>query len=273
MIAKIAAMVCGVLLLTAGLVSAEDKFFTSEGVRLRYVERGRGTPVVLLHGIGNWIEMMWDDTGAIDALATRYRVIALDFRGFGKSDKPHDPAAYGSHIAEDVMRLLDHVGIRQAHIVGYSMGARVASWLVVNRPDRLISVTLGASTYFLDTPAERQAIEATAKDFEQASLADLQAAGFDTKINDLQAVVAAQRGMTGLSINESEFSKTRVPIFHIIGSLDTTRLPASHRLKDTVLPRIDFQIVEGATHSGLQGLFRRMEFLEAVKAFLGRHQS
>ena len=61
-------------------------------------------------------------------------------------------------------------------------------------------------------------------------------------------------------------------MFHIIGSLDTSRLPASRHLKDKVLPTVEFMIVEGATHTGPQGLFRRSEFVEAVEAFLGRHR-
>lgn len=167
------------------------------------------------------------------------------------------------------------------------MGARVTSWLVVNRPDRLLSATLGASTYYVDSPAERQSFEVAAKEAEAGSSAerikrenptmtDAQVAAFiaeRAKMNDPQAVAAAQRGMTGLLIKETELGKTRVPLFHIIGSLDTSRLPASHRLKDKVLPTVEFKIVEGATHTGPLGLFRRQEFVEALKAFLARHHT
>jgi pimeloyl-ACP methyl ester carboxylesterase len=268
-----------------GQASAEDKFFTSDGVRLRYVERGQGEPVVLLHGNGSWIETMWADTGVIDGLSTRYHVIALDFRGYGKSGKPHDPAAYGPRMGDDVVHLLDHLGVKRAHIVGYSMGARITSWLVVNRPERLISATLGASTYYLDTSKERQSLEASAREAELGSSAerikhenptmtDAQVAKFvaeRAKMNDPRAVAAAQRGMTGIFIGESALAGTKVPILHIIGSLDTSRLAASHRLKDKVLPTVEFRIVDGATHTGPAALFRRQEFVETVKAFLGRH--
>ena len=163
----------------------------------------------------------------------------------------------------------------------------MTSWLVVNRPDRLISATLGASTYYVDTLAERQSFEVSAREAEEGSSAerikqenptmtDAQVAAFiaeRAKMNDPRAVAAAQRGMTGLFIEESELGKTKVPIFHIVGSLDTSRLPASHRLKDKVLPTVEFKIVEGATHTGPLGLFRRQEFVEALKAFLGHHHS
>ena len=285
MISKVVVTASAVLLLGVAQASAEDKFFTSDGVRLRYVERGQGEPVVLLHGNGSWIETMWADTGVIEALSTKYRVIALDFRGYGRSGKPHDPAAYGSHMGDDVVNLLNHLGLKRAHVVGYSMGARITSWLVVNRPERLISATLGASTYYVDTPQERQSFEASAREAEAGSSAerikqenptmtDAQVAEFiaeRAKMNDPRAVAAAQRGMTGIFIIESTLAKTEVPVFHIIGSLDTSRLPASHHLKDKVLPNVEFRIVAGATHTGPQGLFRSREFVEAVKAFLGRH--
>jgi pimeloyl-ACP methyl ester carboxylesterase len=290
MISKVVVLASALLLLATTQVSAEDKFFTSGGVRLRYVERGQGEPVVLLHGNGSWIETMWGDTGVIDALSTQYRVIALDFRGYGKSGKPYDPVAYGSHMGDDVVMLLDHLGLKRAHIVGYSMGARITSWLVVNRPDRVISATLGASTYYLDTPDERKSFEASAQGAEASSpaqraqqikqgnpgMTDAQAAEFiadRAKMNDPRAVAAAQRGMTGVFISESAFASTKVPMLHVIGSRDTSRLPASRRLKDKVLPTVEFKIVEGATHTGPQGLFRRSEFVEAIKAFLGSHRS
>lgn len=92
MITRIATGVAAVLLLTVSQVSAEDRFFTSDGVRLRYAERGQGDLVVILHGNGSWIETMWGDTGVIDALASRYRVVALDFRG--PTIRPHTAQAW-----------------------------------------------------------------------------------------------------------------------------------------------------------------------------------
>ena len=64
------------------------------------------------------------------ALAASYRVIAMDARGHGLSGKPHDPAQYGPEMGLDVVRLLDHLGLRRAHILGYSMGAHIVAQLV-----------------------------------------------------------------------------------------------------------------------------------------------
>ena len=285
----VAVAASSLFLLATAPAWGNDKFFTSGGVRLRYVEQGQGEPVVLLHGNTSWIEEMWANTGVIDKLSKQYRVIALDCRGRGKSDKPHDPAAYGARMGDDVVKLLDHLGLRRAHIVGYSMGARITSWLVVNHPERVISATLGASTYYVDTPEQRRSFEVEAQEAEAESavqrvdrtkrenpgMTDAQVTEFlagRAKMNDPRAIAASLRGW-GLFITESSLAATKVPVFHIIGSLDTSRLPASRHLKDKVLPTVEFKVVEGATHTGPQGLFRRQEFVEAVMVFLSRHKS
>jgi len=285
-VSKIITLIGMALILVGGSndALAQDNFFNSNGVRLRYVEQGVGEAVVLLHGAGGFIEGSWRQPGVIEALARNHRVIALDQKGHGKSAKPHKPSAYGAEMGEDVVRLLDHLSIKRAHVVGYSMGARVTSWLVVNRPDRLITATLGGSTYYLDTPEQRRRFEERAKDAElglnaerikrgnpgwtDAQVAEYIASRAPT--NDPLARAAIYRGHLGLFITEAALSETQVPVLHIVGSLDTTRLEASRHLKDEVLPSTEFVIVPGATHIET---FQRKEFVEAVEKFLARHVS
>ncbi len=118
-----------------------DRFVDSAGVRIRYIDVGPrdGEPVVLIHGGFGSIEWHWGESGVIDALDDDYRVIALDCRGHGKSDKPLDPEMYGNEMVDDVVRLLDHLKIDKAHIVGYSLGGRIAYKLVADHPKRVIS--------------------------------------------------------------------------------------------------------------------------------------
>ena len=87
---------------------AQDQFFDSKGVRIRYVVQGEGEPVVLMHGNGGRLEA-WVDTGVMPNLARSYRVIAFDARGHGKSGKPHETSAYGREMGLDAIRLLDHL--------------------------------------------------------------------------------------------------------------------------------------------------------------------
>ena len=72
---------------------AGDRFFDSHGVKIRCVDAGRGEPVVLIHGFSSSLDANWGQTKVIDAIANDFRVIALDCRGHGRSDKPHDAAA------------------------------------------------------------------------------------------------------------------------------------------------------------------------------------
>src|SRR5207247_2144914 len=119
---------------------------------IRYVEQGSGEPVVLVHGYTSYIERAWIENnrnsppfgeGVLNALAKNYHVIAFDLRGHGKSDKPHDPAKYGAQISQDIVRLLDHLRIPRAHIIGYSYGATNTATLLSTTPDRFITATLG----------------------------------------------------------------------------------------------------------------------------------
>jgi pimeloyl-ACP methyl ester carboxylesterase len=124
---------------------AQDRFFDSNGVRIRYVEQGAGEVVVLIHGNGGSLQG-WVDSGVLPDLARNYRVVALDARGHGKSGKPHEARAYGREMGLDVVRLLDHLGVRRAHIVGYSMGANITAMLLTSHPDRFITATLGGAS-------------------------------------------------------------------------------------------------------------------------------
>jgi pimeloyl-ACP methyl ester carboxylesterase len=109
-------------LLLAPRLSAQDKYFDWNGVTIRYVVQGTGEPVVLVHGLEGSLDN-WVKRGILPDLGRNYQVIALDLRGHGKSGKPHDPKAYGREMALDIVRLLDHLGIARAHIVGFPSAA------------------------------------------------------------------------------------------------------------------------------------------------------
>lgn len=125
--------------------AAEDQFFDSDGVKIRYIVEGEGEPVLLIHGFACSIHMQWGASGFLKSLAQDYRVIAYDNRGHGLSGKPHDPDKYGEEMCKDALRLLDHLDIPKAHIVGYSLGAFITNKLLVEHPDRFLSATLGGA--------------------------------------------------------------------------------------------------------------------------------
>ncbi|HEV2034489.1 MAG TPA: alpha/beta fold hydrolase [Candidatus Dormibacteraeota bacterium] len=121
--------------------------FDSDGVRLHYELHGpeTGAPVVLVHGFAsdyqlNWVGTRWQES----LVGAGYHVVGLDCRGHGESEKPHDPAAYALELmAADVGRLLDHLDIRVAHYLGYSMGARIGVQAMLDFSNRLGRVVLG----------------------------------------------------------------------------------------------------------------------------------
>ena len=110
--------------------------FLSDGVEIAYIDEGAGDPVILVHGFASNIKFNWIDPGWVSHLRKAgYRVIALDNRGHGESQKLHDLADYGAPImAQDVRRLMDHLDIPRADVMGYSMGARISAFLGLAAP-------------------------------------------------------------------------------------------------------------------------------------------
>jgi len=272
----------------------QDKFFDSNGVRIRYVEAGRGEPVVLVNGFGDWIDGLWRNSGVIDVLAKDFHVIALDCRGHGKSGKPHDSASYGREMVEDVARLLDHVHIRRAHIVGYSMGGIIAGAFSAAHPDRVLTTTFGASYPRVWTAeAERDAIELAEsleqgkglrpvllrtlptneprpsdEELDQRSRRRL-ARNDDDPSNDSDplALAAVARGSKGYSVTLDEIKAMSMPLLAIVGSVDGVKpgVDAFKRQK----PELKLVVIEGVAHAGATS---RPEFAAAVREFLIAHR-
>lgn len=122
-------------------------FFQHDGLNIAFFDEGdpAGAPVLLIHGFASSALVNWAHPGWLKTLGDAgYRVIALDNRGHGKSDKPHDPALYHPQaMAADAIALLDHLGISEAHVMGYSMGARISAFAAMAFPDRIRTLVFG----------------------------------------------------------------------------------------------------------------------------------
>jgi pimeloyl-ACP methyl ester carboxylesterase len=129
----------------AAIEPKDGTFQASDGVKIHYIEAGAGTPVVLIHGYTGTAQGNWFSNGVADALAKNHRVVAIDCRGHGKSEKPHDPAKYGPQMAKDVLEMMDHLKIAKAHVHGYSMGGMIVTQLLAMAPDRFITASYGGS--------------------------------------------------------------------------------------------------------------------------------
>lgn len=119
-----------------------EYFTTSDGIKIHYMQLGEGSPVVLIHGYTGSAEGNWYRNGIAETLAKDHRVIALDCRNHGRSDKPQEN---GAGKAEDVIELMDHLKIEKAHIHGYSMGGMITGRLLASNPERFITAAFGGS--------------------------------------------------------------------------------------------------------------------------------
>jgi pimeloyl-ACP methyl ester carboxylesterase len=129
------------------LNAPEFSTFQHDGLTFNYFDDGdaSGEPVLLIHGFASSSMYNWVHPGWLKTLGEAgYRVISIDNRGHGRSDKPHDKEAYYPPImAEDAIALLNHLGIPEAHIMGYSMGARISAFLAIAHPERVKSLVFG----------------------------------------------------------------------------------------------------------------------------------
>lgn len=276
-------------LLCAGAALGQDRYFDSAGVRIRYVEQGAGPAVLLVHGFTASIETSWIDTGVLPDLARDYRVIALDLRGHGKSGKPRDPRAY-DELGMDVIRLLEHLGIERAHVVGYSLGGIVVARLLTTHPERFLSAVLGGAAYRRSqSEAADLAAEAAAREMEHAGLyralvvstaptdeppptdetirarsRHIAAAG------DVRAHAALMRSRRAFVVSDAAIAAVRVPTLAVVGAADPA-LPRVQAMRAR-WPGLEVEVVAGATHPTVhpRGLLRRAEFRAAIRRHIAR---
>jgi pimeloyl-ACP methyl ester carboxylesterase len=282
MIRTIATLGTALLCSVSAPADVSESSFDSNGVRIHYTVTGAGEPVVLVHG---WAAsgQMWEPL-ATD-LARTYRVIVPDCRGHGQSGKPHEPSRYGVEMANDVLRLLDHLGIPKAHIAGYSMGGGIVLKMLADHPDRFLTAIVGGSQGFVRGAKDDFNDEKLIKDLESGmSLSDAMIANAPASWpkpsaeqrqmmrqmdagQDPKALAAQRRGNPGLEIEYASLASIKVPFLALCGSLDNP-----DRMKPLVaaLPDARLDVVEGGNHGGTP---ETPQFIRDVREFLERHSS
>lgn len=201
------------------MVGQKDGFFTmTDGIKLHYLTHGdSGSWVVLVHGYSDNAQRMWFNTGIAPEIAKHHRVVAIDNRNHGQSDKP---VPGGSGRAQDIVELMDHLKIQRAHIHGYSMGGGIVGSLLGMIPGRFITAGFGGSGMNETTAAYRAEAEALDDAMPKATGAD--AEGMDR----FRARVAAARpagtpqAATPSSAPVVDLSKLEIPILAVNGSFD-----------------------------------------------------
>ncbi|MBC8038745.1 MAG: alpha/beta hydrolase [Rhizobiales bacterium] len=200
--------------------------FNSDGVEIAYETAGEGEPILLIHGFASNAYVNWRDTGWVKTLVEAGRfVITIDNRGHGASEKLYDPALYSApEMAEDAQRLLDHLGLKRADVMGYSMGARIAAFLTINH-GRCVNraIFAGLASRMITGVGGSEAIAAG---LETPSLADVTDAGArsfrifaeQTK-SDLKALAACMRA-SRVKITETELARISAPVLVVAGEKD-----------------------------------------------------
>jgi pimeloyl-ACP methyl ester carboxylesterase len=254
---------------SAAAAPADHSFTTSDGVKLHYVEEGKGPAVILIHGYTGDADGNWVKNGIFGELAKNHRVIAVDMRGHGKSDKPHDPAMYaGDRMPSDVLELMDSLKIRKAHIAGYSMGGGITGQLMARAPDRFLSASFGGSGVREADGAAQAAAAAQDKKCvdpkEAAASAHLRA----SPTRDSEALEAVQKGRTAKPSTAPPIDLRTIsfPVQAVNGECDSP-MAKTVRMKRE-LKRFDNVVLPGDSHLTAVGdpLYR-----ESLVKFINAH--
>jgi pimeloyl-ACP methyl ester carboxylesterase len=279
---------CAVLLYSASLrAEAPTKgTFDSNGVKIHYTVEGKGDPVLLIHGFLASGDANWRNPGVIKALADKFQVIAIDNRGHGESEKPHDTAKYGEEMVEDAVRLLDHLGIKRAHVVGYSMGGMITAKLLTTHPDRLLSATLGGhgglkegdDTSRLEVLADsldagkglgplfvaltpKGKAPPSAEQIEQTNKLILSR-------NDAKALAALVRSWKALVVSDDKLKANKVPVLVLIGELDPLKKGVD--ALEGKLTNYHVVVIKNADH---MTAFGKEQFISELKSFLAANSA
>ena len=203
----------------------EPQYININGVRIAYRDQGVGPTLLLLHGLGA-DGSSWD--AQAKALEASYRVIRPDFRGFGRSVKPREAAAYSVDIfADDVRALLDALNVWPAMVVGTSMGGYMALTLALKEPARVSRLVLCHTACSRKVPAQVMAERLAA--LKAGDMRDYARVAIGHALHASVASEVRQRVETMMAANDQEaylqvFGSGALD-FDVCGRLDGIRMP------------------------------------------------
>ena len=235
--------------------------FDSDGVEIAFIDvpakGGTGDPILLIHGFAsnhavNWVNTLW-----VKVLSEAgHRVIALDNRGHGQSEKLYEPEAYGADLmAGDALRLLRHLGLPRADVMGYSMGARIAAHLALDHAEVVRSLLIGGLGFHLvDGRGLPQGIAEALEAPPGTPAPNPTAASFrmfaeQTK-SDLRALAACIR-CSRQTLSRAELAAIDTPTLVSVGTLDTVAGSGSELAR--LMPNARALDLPGRDHSTAVG--------------------
>ncbi len=257
-------------------------YAVNNGVRIHYEIEGnaRGQALLLQHGFAATL-WTWRDFSYAKELGKSYRLILVDARGHGESEKPYDPSSYRPEvIAEDYLAILNDLGIEKTHYMGYSMGARIGLLLARYALPRLLSLMLGGVSFYRRPAGEisrrdddftRMLKEAAEKGmgvwlaYREKMLGALTPEQRNRQLaNDPTALLAAREGFAAWPENVDLLPKITVPTIIFMGEAD----PPYERAKEAskVIPNATFVSFSGLNHDAT--LMHSELVIPHVKKFL-----
>ncbi|NHO65569.1 alpha/beta fold hydrolase [Aestuariicella hydrocarbonica] len=232
-------------------------------VYLNYEIVGQGEALVLLHGLGSRLE---DWRAQTAYFSKSYKVIAVDFRGHGHSDKPSGPYSIPM-FADDILHLLDQLGVDQFHLAGFSMGGMTAFQLAVNQPQRLKSLTIINSSPCVpyQTLSEKMTVWGRLGCIHLLGMARLgkligrnlfpraeQKPLYDEflatmKHNDVEAYIHSLKSFLGWDVT-SRLHRLSMPV--LVVSADHDYTPVSHKQRYCEhIPNCQLHVIEDSRHA------------------------
>jgi pimeloyl-ACP methyl ester carboxylesterase len=262
---------------------------TSDGVRIYYESHGTGSPVVLAYGIGGNADL-WDVNRA--ALAERHRVVLWEPRGHARSDSPADPARYSfARWVLDLRDVMDHLGLRKAHVGGLSLGAGIATRLALGYPSRVRSLIVTNSSSASGLPLSVDNIVMRARSIEVTLTQGMDAmAEFAMAANpNVAARLAldpgakdelyayyrrltpigyanALRALLAMDYITDQLPRLRMPVLLVGGDLDPSLEPM--KLMHRRIPGSKLVVLSPASHFANRD--RPAEWNDTVLAFLSK---
>ena len=254
-------------------------YFDNEGVKIYYEIEGEGPNLFMIHGFAANIDINWRLPNWIKTLKDENRLILIDCRGHGKSDKPTDPVQYGIKMLEDITKLMDNLSIEKANFFGYSMGARLTLYTLINHPERVNCAILGG--FVLPPPSDKQTsfrYDSVINAFKAESIEQVKdpmgkefrrfAESTGADLNALAAVMMAyQQAPEDTYTTRPDYKKVlkkvSVPVLTVVGTDDF--LPGDKALFAKLVPNACHFQIQGRDHLTV---VPDPKFHAVVKAFL-----
>ena len=251
------------------------QFFSHDGFEFAFIDQqpsANAEPVLLIHGFASTYMVNWVSSGWVKTLNDAgYRVIAFDNRGHGATSKSYDQTDYRPEkMAGDASALLDHLGIDRAHVMGYSMGARIAAFLALAEPQKVATLVFGGlGSGMVDGVGDWDPIAMALLAEDAASVTHPRGKAFRTFADQtksdrkaLAACIATSRAL----LTEAEMARIAQPTLIAVGTRD--ELGGSPDELAGMMPNAQSFAIEGRDHMLAVG---DRSFKASVVEFLKKH--